>query len=244
MTTGDSRADEVTSAPQGEGSPHAGEATSDSSPSTPPSAPDKAMSRLELVAVIVLSITAVLTAWSGFEASKWGGEMSIAFSRASGSRIEAARQAGQATALRGFDLTIFATYVEAVGGDNDELADFIQERFTPHFKVAFDEWIALDPLVNPDAPPGPFALDSYVVPGERESVAADALADQQFQKALENNQRGDNYTLLTVLFALVLFFTAVSGRLDSRKLAWVVLSGAIVLLCVGIGFLIAFPKII
>jgi uncharacterized membrane protein YkgB len=31
----------------------------------------------ELVAVVLLSMTAVLTAWSGFQASKWGGEMAI-----------------------------------------------------------------------------------------------------------------------------------------------------------------------
>ena len=33
---------------------------------------------LDIMTVFVLSITAVLTAWCGFEASKWGGEMSIA----------------------------------------------------------------------------------------------------------------------------------------------------------------------
>ncbi len=202
------------------------------------------MTRLELVAVIILSITAVLTAWSGFQASKGGGEMAISFSRASTARIEAARYGGEANALRQFDLTIFATFVEAVGGDDDELADFVEARFTDHFAVAFDEWVATDPLVTPGAPRSPFAMDSYVVPGEVESAEADARADGLFQTALDNNQRGDNYTLLTVLFALVLFFAAVSGRLDSTKLAWSVLAGAIVLLGVGTAFLVSFPKII
>ena len=32
------------------------------------------------------------------------------------------------------------------------------------------------------------------------------------------NQRGDNYTILTVLFALVLFFAAASTRLGSPAL--------------------------
>lgn len=213
-------------------------------PQPPRDLPDSSMTRLELVAVIVLSITAVLTAWSGFEASKWGGEMSISFSRASTARIEAARYAGQVNALRQFDLTIFATYVEAVGGGDDEVADFVEERFPDHFAVAFDEWVAMDPLDTPGAPRSPFALDSYVVPGEAESAEADVRADALFQAALDNNQRGDNYTLLTVLFALVLFFTAVSGRLDSKRLAWWVLGGAVVLLSIGVGFLVAFPKII
>lgn len=45
--------------------------------------------RQELVAVVLLSITTVLTAWSGFQSSKWSGAMSIAFSQASSARIQA-----------------------------------------------------------------------------------------------------------------------------------------------------------
>ncbi|SDU78773.1 hypothetical protein [Jiangella alkaliphila] len=198
----------------------------------------------ELVAVVVLSVTAVLTAWSGFEASKWGGEMSIAFSQASAARIEASRFAAEADAARNFDLDIFGVYVQAVADGDDVLREFVETRFTDHFAVAFDAWTAMSPLENPDAPKGPFALPEYQPPGEAEAVEADARADTLFAKALDNNQRGDDYTLLTVLFALVLFFTAVSQRLRSRTLTWVVLGGAMTLLLVGIGFLIAFPKII
>ena len=44
----------------------------------------------EIAGVFLLSVVAVLTAWCGFQASKWGGEMSIAFSQASSARIQAA----------------------------------------------------------------------------------------------------------------------------------------------------------
>lgn len=199
---------------------------------------------VELAAVVMLSVTAVLTAWSGFEASKWGGEMSIAFSRASSARIEASRHAAEADAARNFDLITFSAYVEAVAERNNILRDFVQNRFTDHFAVAFDAWTAMSPLQNPDAPKGPFALPEYKPPGQAEAAEANARADDQFQKALDFNQRGDNYSLLTVLFALVLFFTAVSQRLDSRRLTLIVLSGALILLLVGVGLLISFPKIV
>lgn len=205
---------------------------------------DGAPSSLELLAVIVLSVTAVLTAWSGFESSKWGGEMSIAFSQASTARIEAARHDAQADAERGFDLNIFGVYVQAVAADNEQLQDFVEQRFTDHFQVAFDAWMALDPLNNPDAPPGPFTMPEYQPPGEALAAEADARADDLFAQALENNQRGDDYTLMTVLFALVLFLTAVSQRLRAKVLTSTVIGGAIILLIVGIGFLIAMPKII
>ena len=44
----------------------------------------------------MLSVTAILTAWCGFQASKWSGERAIAFAEASAARVEAtdARQPG------------------------------------------------------------------------------------------------------------------------------------------------------
>ncbi len=198
----------------------------------------------DIIAVVILSITAVLTAWSGFESSKWGGAMSISFSRASTARIEASREAERANAARGYDLDVFGIYVQAVASDDQRLADFAEQRFSDAFRPAFDEWIAMSPLENPDAPKSPFALDSYRPPGQQEAADADARADELFRTALRNNQRGDNYTLLTVLFALVLFFTSVSGRPKLATMRWSMLGLATTLLVVGAGFLAAFPKII
>lgn len=205
---------------------------------------DERRSVVEHVAVALLAITAVLTAWSGFEASKWSGEMSISFSTASTQRIEASREATTAEAARAVDLQVFGIWLEATSENNRALEEFARARFTDHFAPAFEEWIATRPLKNPDAPRSPFAMDSYVPPGEIEAQEADARADDYFADALANNQRGDNYTLLTVLFALVLFFGALSNRFGSERKSWTILVGAGVLLLVGVGLLIAFPKII
>jgi hypothetical protein len=198
----------------------------------------------ETVTVVVLSITAVLTAWSGFEASKWGGEMSIAFSRASTQRIEASTQRAHADTAREIDLQVFALYLQGYAEGNDVLADFARERFTPHFEPAFEEWFASRPLQNPDAAPSPFAHDTYVPPGQVEAVEADARADEYFEQALRNNQRGDNYTLTTVLFALVLFFGAFASRFRSERASWGMVGVACVVLVVGVGLLLSFPKIV
>ncbi|MGC5165520.1 hypothetical protein [Luteimicrobium sp. DT211] len=196
----------------------------------------------ETITVVVLSLTAILTAWSGFEASKWGGAMSIAFSQASSARIEASRDAAEASAAKQIDLSAFTLYVQAVAQHDTALEKFAEERFPDRFKPAFEEWLAAKPLKNPAAPKTPFELDSYVPPGQKEAAAADARADALFQTALRNNQRGDNYTILTVLFALVLFFAAFSGRFAAVRAQWAMLGGALVLLTVGIVFLASFPK--
>lgn len=190
----------------------------------------------DIVAVFVLSVTAVLTAWCGFEASKWGGEMSIAFSQASSARIQAASADGEARSARQFDLSIYSQWVVATADGNEELAGYIQERFTPHFAVAFDAWQAGGMVEN-----GPFAVDEYVPPGAVEAAELSERADTKFAEALENNQRGDNYSLLTVLFALVLFLTAMSQRNIKAWIARTLLGLAVVVDIVGITVLLTFP---
>ena len=199
---------------------------------------------VENVAVALLAVTAVLTAWSGFEASKWSGEMSISFSRASTQRIEATRQATIAEAARAVDLQVFGIWLQATAEDDEALAEFTRERFTEHFTPAFDEWLAARPLRNPDAPSSPFALDTYVPPGRVEAQEADARADEYFADALTDNRRGDNYTLLTVLAALVLFFAAVSSRMKRPVLQWSALIFGAVLFLLAAVVVATFPVIV
>ncbi|HET9780085.1 MAG TPA: hypothetical protein VFP81_12465, partial [Propionibacteriaceae bacterium] len=179
----------------------------------------------ETVVLIVLSITAVLTAWCGFESAKWSGEMSVAFSEASSSRIEAARQSGIANAALQADLTIWGVYLQAQAQGDTALATFVEKRFTDHFRVAYQAWIA-----QGEATSGPFKMKEYVPPGTTEAAAADQRADSRFADALVFNQSGDNYALLTVLYALVLFFAAASTRLGRSNAQWVLLAVAITFL--------------
>jgi hypothetical protein len=190
----------------------------------------------ETVVIVVLSITAVLTAWCGFESSKWSGEMSIAFSQASSARIEAARQEGVANAARQADLSIWGVYVQARAQGDTALATYVERRFTPHFREAYRAWIA-----QREPTTGPFKMKEYVPPGTTEAAAADQRADSRFADALRNNQRADNYTILTVLFALVLFFTAASTRLGRPRAQWILLGAAITLLVAAIVILVTFP---
>lgn len=190
----------------------------------------------DTLVVVILSVTTVLTAWTGFQSSKWGGEMSIAFSQGSTARIEAARYAGEANAARQADLTIWAIYVNARATEDERLATYVEERFTPHFRVAYDAWLAAG-----EGTRSPFALDVYVPPGTTEAAAAQERAEERYNQALRNNQRGDDYTLLTVILAVVLFFAAVSGRLGRPSTRWFMLGLAYTVLLGGVVVLAALP---
>ena len=211
----------------------------DETPADEPAVHRRARSRKQMtdaIAVFLLSAVAVLTAWCGFQSSKWGGEMSIAFSQASSARVQAADLSSEARDAMASDQAIWVQWVLATAQGDESLASYIEDRFTPEFRTAFDAWIAGGREAQ-----GPFALDEYVPPGTEEAAELNARADDRFQAALENNQRGDNYSILTVLFALVLFLTAMSQRELQPWVIRTLLALAVVAAAVGVTILLTFP---
>ncbi|MFF2370520.1 hypothetical protein [Agromyces sp. NPDC058110] len=202
-----------------------------------PGAPDRGRRRsFDAVAVFLLAAIAVLTAWCGFQPSKWGGEMSVAFSQASSARVQASEESSTARDARASDQAVWIEWVLAEAHGDTALQAFIERRFTPEFRVAFDAWEADGRVEN-----GPLAMDEYVPPGSVEAEELAAKADARFADALENNQRGDNYSILTVLFALVLFLTAMAQRDLAPWVKRTLLGLAIVAAVVGVIVLATFP---
>lgn len=189
----------------------------------------------EVLAVVVLSVTAILTAWCGFEASKWGGQMSIDFSQASSARIQSTDFASEARDAQAVDLTIYELWLQARAAEDTAFAEYVEARFTPEFA----DW-----QQSGEALRSPFAEPSYVPIGRVEATEATARADELFESALASNQRGDNYTLLTVLFALVLFFVAISERTRTRWSRWFLLGLGIAVAVCGATLLATFPVLV
>lgn len=198
----------------------------------------------ELVAVLLLSVTTILTAWTVFQSTKWHGEESVSFTQASAARIEASRQEGVANRRDAIQVTLYTQWLQASANDDTRLATYLVDRFPEPLKAAFAAWQATDPDTNPDAPSSPFVMPEYAVPELTAAKAADARADEKFAAALSEKKRGDNYTLLTVLFASVLFFAAMSGRVRSSRSQWVLLGVGLVLFGVALALLVAYPKLV
>jgi hypothetical protein len=190
----------------------------------------------EVTTVLVLAATAVLTAWCGFQSSKWGGAMAISFSQASSARIQAADAMSQSRDARGVDLAVYTQYVEAVATEQPRLAEYVEERFSPELTVAFDDWEAHGQTL-----PSPFNEPSYEPPGQAEADELNSRADAKFQEALDHNQQGDDYSILTVLFALVLFFAAMSGRDFPRWAGLTFLGVAALVGATGVAILTRYP---
>lgn len=205
---------------------------------------ERIRARHEIIAVVILSVTTILTAWSAFESSKWSGAMSIDFAQASTARIEASRLDGTADSRASIQVGVWTQWVTAKEDDNEQLAEALSDRFPEPLATAQRDWLKTDPKATGKNVTTPFEMPSYVLEERVKAREFDATADAKFAEALRNNQRGDNYTLLTVLFAAVLFFTAMSGRLESIRSRWAMLGFGFGLACVGIVFLTTFPKLV
>ena len=179
---------------------------------------------LEVVATVLLSLAAVATAWSGYQATRWNGEQAKAASRTNAIRVEAARAQGLSEAQTQVDVATFVQWVDAYALEQTELADFYFKRFRAELKPAVDAWIATRPLQNPNAPLTPFAMPQYKLAAAAEAERLDAEAERSAATVNRNIQRASNYILGVVLFSVSLFFAGMGTKLGDVRLRTVTLA--------------------
>ena len=191
--------------------------------------------------MILLGLTAVATAWSGYQASLWDGIQSSDYTQASGARTNAAQQRSAANQFRIVDLGLFENYIDASIDGDEPLAEFYRVRFRDEFQVAFDAWIALDPLVNPDAPPSPLGMPEYQLAADENADELEARANELFEEGENANTYSDIYTLTTLLFAVTLFFGAIAERFDYVRARVILLAIAGLGLVAGLAIALGQP---
>ena len=198
---------------------------------------------LEILSAAILALATIATAWCAYQSARWSGLMTISFAKSNTARTQSTKLLSAGGQLIQVDVGLFLEYVNAAIVDqNQELADFVKERwFSDELAAATDAWLELDPINNPDAPRSPFAMSEYQSRGLQLSQSYDILADSYREDALNDNQRSDNYVLLAVLFASVLFFAGICTKFKHRWLQITLLMFAVVIICIGAGILLTFP---
>jgi hypothetical protein len=194
----------------------------------------------EFAATILLAFTSVVTSWSGYQASLWGGIQATNYNQANVLRVESARESTVAGQLAGLDVALFMAWLDASSSGNDRLQQFYRKRFRPEFRQAFDAWLATQPLTNPQAPATPFV--NYR--SERAQRARE-LEDQSkawFTAGHEANHYADNYVLGTVVFAVVLFFCGIVPQFSDFRLRVALLGIGMLLLLFGLSRILILPR--
>lgn len=196
---------------------------------------------VEFVAAVVLSLATVATAWAGYQAALWGGDQTQHMAAANAATVQAAQLSNQEMQRMSLHANLFVAWVTAVSNEEQELADFLYQRFPGELKVAADAWIATDPRVNPEAPATPFQMKEYVLPETAEANAMRQKARDETAEANASNEVSDRYVLLTVIFASVLFFGGISGKFQSKAVDLGMLGVAACIFLVGLAILFTYP---
>lgn len=196
---------------------------------------------VEVGATILLAFAAVATAWSSYQAARWNGEQAKTASTVNKTRIEAARASGLANSQQQVDVATFMQWVDSYARGEAELVRFYRERFRPEFRPAFDAWVATKPLETEGAPLTPFAMPQYRLAARAEADRLDQTAEVLAAEVRQHIQRASNYVLGVVLFAVALFFAAMSTKLTAMGLRKAVLGVGCVIFVGTIVWIATFP---
>ena len=180
--------------------------------------------RLEIAATVLLALAAIATAWSTYQSAVWRGNQAEAQSASIAARVESTRDAAVANRQAQVDLALFTQWIDAYAQHRTELTDFYRRRFRDEFIPAFEAWVATKPLENPSAPLSPFAMQQYKLDASAKADALEEQAAEHSRDVQRNVDRSDAYMLAVVLFAIALFFAALSTRMPSRDMRVVLLA--------------------
>jgi hypothetical protein len=186
--------------------------------------------KLELAVTILLSVSALLSAWCAYQSTRLGSQESFYNNRSSVLQLQAFRAEEKSTLESLADLSAFERWLAATSAGDAPRARFIEAQFSDRLKAAFGPWLALDPFNDPEAPASPLDTTKYERPDvdaaarfEQRSAAADIAATNAGEAA-------DNFVLAVVLLAAALFLLGIQTRIGIFELRFAMsgIAGALV----------------
>jgi len=205
-------------------------------------APTFAHQTLEIIEAIVLAIVAIATAWSGYQAARWGGQQSERYAQAGKLRVQAEGASNFANQERLYDAATVAEWLKAEEDGKKRLADIFERRLLPEFRPAFEAWKKTDPLNNPDAPAGPQQMAEYHSAKAEQAAKLNEQASQTFEQGDQAREYSDHYVRVTVMLALVLLLMAISQRFKVPRVRTGLAVVATLLLCIPLYRILTLPR--
>jgi hypothetical protein len=197
---------------------------------------------LQIVEAILLSVVAIIAAYSVYTSAQWNTHSSVSLAHASADRTKASHADLEALTTRNFDASTFNAWFTAYIARDARGMRLAARRFTPQFKVAFDAWRATHPETNAAAPPGPTYMPQYHPAGLAQSRALDSAADAYFAAGEHAGATADKYVRVTVFLASVLFLVGISTHFPLRSARYGLVSVACLLLVLSLVQLLQLPR--
>jgi len=166
------------------------------------------------MALVLLSLATVGTAWCSFQAATWAGVSQRLMNLSAASSRNAVVAQLQNSQMALLDVLLFTQYINARAGSNKTLARYYAERFRGEAKIAFDAWLTTRPFENTNAPPHPFVPSLYRPHLLEEARLAEAESQRLWEQAGEAGRTSRGYVLITVLLASALFCGGTASKFE------------------------------
>jgi hypothetical protein len=172
-------------------------------------------SALEMLAVLLLGLATVATAWSGYQSSQWSGNETTEARVATNQRIESSRLFSLASQKVAYDAGIVAQYAQAAANQQTKLMEFIRANLVrPEFLPTLDAWEAAVKAGGGQAA-NLFTNTDYLNAQFKPSKDAQALGDAANLRSEDASRNSSDYVLVTLITATALFFAGVTTSFKS-----------------------------
>src|SRR5262245_29144515 len=197
--------------------------------------------RLSVAEAVLLSVVALLAAWSGYAAAHWSTKSRVQLIESAVLKTNGNCAQIEALTLRNFDSSTFEAWFAAYIAKNEQAMKIAERRFRPAFAVAFRAWRRTHPETNPNAPAGPTYMPQYRAPGVVLAGSLDRQAAVLFRKGEKSGETADKYIRITVLLASILFLVGISTQFPLRRIRWGLIGLGLVLLTIAVVGLTTLP---
>jgi len=194
-----------------------------------------------IIEAVMLAVVALLAAYSGYAAAKWGTRSSVSLASASAARTKANQAHVEALQIRTLDSVAFNAWLAAFTSGDPADQRVAERRLRPGYRPAFRAWLATDPAHNPNAPAGPGYMPQYRIPQDLTARFYDAKADAEFSRGSDAGDRSDKYIRVTVFLATVLFLVGIASHFQVRQARLGLVGVAGVMLVFSVVQLLALP---
>lgn len=195
---------------------------------------------IEIIAVLLLGLTTIGTAWCGYQAAQWNGLSGDLARTSAEEHVDSARLYGVATQRVSYDSQIVAQYAEAKSAGNTRLLRFYRNSLMrPDFLPTLDSWEA-----DVDAGRFPTGLtedQGYLTAQLLDYRKAEARAAASTAASQDAGRSADAYVATTILLAAALFFAGVTSSFRYRPARVLLLLAAIGTVAVAASRLAGLP---
>lgn len=183
---------------------------------------------IDVLAAVLLGVATIVSAFCGYQATRWTGEQSSNMATAANRQFESMRKAEAANREVLVDVATFFNFQQAIVRRDERMIQFTRAHARPEFRGQLEAWYQAA-REHPDSAPSPFE-GSY---RPADATEADRLRVEGLEAsaaAAQASARGDRWVLHTVVVTLALFFLGIATQARLRLVSRVTLGiGGVVL---------------